>query len=139
MDNRLNELVESYYLNKTELDSYKKLCDNQNKSIKDLMLEMNVEDYDSDNYHASRKVSTRENFNEEQLLEFIRSTIWADKGSMHCPYIKTKYVVDYDALEKAIYNGDITKEQLLEMEKCKTVTEVVTLRVTKRKKETENE
>ena len=51
--------------------------------------------------------------------------------------IKTKEYVDFDALEKAIYNGLLPGETLLEMDKAREVKEVVTLRVTKIKKENE--
>ncbi len=128
MSETLKELIPSYYLNKQEADSYKKICDAQNKEIKNLMAELGQDKYDVEDYHAVRSISTRESFNEIALIELLKSKLGADT-----PIIKTKEYVDMDALEKNIYNGEVTKETLLEMEKCKNVTEVVTLKITKKK------
>ena len=136
-DSDLDALINQYAENKSELDSYKKICENENNKIKDTMLELGLKTYSTEKYSVTRSVSVKETFDEEKLMNFIKTVLWKDSenGSMPCPYIKIKYVVDYDVLEKAIYNGEISKEQLVEMDKCKDVKETVTLRLTKKKGE----
>jgi hypothetical protein len=47
--------------------------------------------------------------------------------------IKTREYVDYDVLEKLLYNQKITPYGLKKIEDCREVKEVVTLRITKSK------
>lgn len=124
--NDLDRLIPQYALNKQEADSYKKLCDKENALIKEIMKKFVVADYTTADYKASYNVSERTSMNEEMLLEIAHNYGLSD-------IIKTKEYIDFDALEKAIYDGKISNEILLEMDKAKEVKEVVTLRVTKRK------
>lgn len=129
----LDELVMAYVENKKELDSYKKICDKENTQIKEAFEEQELTEHTVGNYTVKKVVAKKEKFDEDKLVNFFQSVIWADKGSMQCPYIKTQYVVDWDAVENAIYHGKLTKEQVLEMDKYKEVTEIVTLRISKAK------
>ena len=125
----LNELIDAYALNKNELDSYKKICDKENAEIKALMTELELDKAMTDDYVATLTVQRRETMDEDMLLEVL----------INCGYkdlvIRTKEYVDMDLLENAIYNEKIDKETLLQMNNCKSVKEVPTLKVTKRKKE----
>lgn len=123
--NDLDALIPQYAANKSELDSYKKICDKENAQIKSIMMDFVVPNYEAGGYKASCSVQQRESMNEERLLEILGSEA-KDMG-----IIKTKEYVDFDALEKAIYDGLLSQETLLEMDKAKEVKEVVTLRVTK--------
>ena len=130
----LQQYIEQYGQKKTVYDLEKKTIDKLNNSIKELMTKYSLEKYDSDTYSVSCTVNEIEEMNEEKLLAIIKSVIWADKGSMHCPFIKTVEQVDFDALEKAIYNGDISKEHLLEIGKCKEVKQRTVLRFKSKEK-----
>ena len=134
--NDLDVLIPQYAENKSEMDSYKKICDKENAQIKSIMKDFVVDKYEAGGYRASYSVSTRETMNEEMLLEILDKNVPSNLG-----VVKTKEYVDFDALEKAIYDGKISEETLLEMDKAKEVKEVVTLRVTKikeKKQEDEN-
>ena len=48
--------------------------------------------------------------------------------------IKTKSYVDMDVLESAIYNNLIPNDVLIEMNKCREIKQVQTLKITKSKK-----
>ena len=124
----LDELIPRYAANKAEADSYKKLCEKENAEIKSIMKSFVVQAYQAGGYKASYSVSKRESMNEEMLLQIAH---------MHGipEIVKTKEYIDYDALEHAIYNGQISDEVLMEMDKAKEVKEVVTLRVSKVKAE----
>ena len=128
----LDNLIPRYAENKSELDGYKKICDKENAQIKAIMKDFVVDKYEAGGYKASYSVSTRESMNEEMLLSIAH--IYGIPE-----IVKTKEYIDFDALEKAIYDGKISKEILLEMDRAKEVKEVVTLRVTKIKEKKEED
>lgn len=119
----LDNLIPAYAENKAMLDDYKKICETENKEIKELMEEGS---YEAGGYKATKSITTRETMNEDKLLELL-----IDKGYKDTKVIKQKYYVDMDALESAIYSGQIPKEDLLAIDKCRESKEVVTLRISK--------
>lgn len=123
----LEMLIEQYASNKAEYESYKKLCDRENKQIKEIMTENNRNVVSTDNYTAKLTKSVRESFNEEKLLETVKEFGVADR------IIKTKEYVDLDELEKAIYNGAVTENELLNIDKCRDKKTVLTLKITNNK------
>ena len=138
----LDELIPQYAQNKVELDSYKKICENENAQIKSLMAELDDPVYETGGYKATYSVQERESMNEDVLLEILKHNTGNNSVILSSPdfgIVKVREYIDFDALENAIYNGKISDEVLLEMNKAKEVKEVVTLRVTKIKKKRENE
>lgn len=131
--NELDTLIPQYANNKSELDGYKKICDKENARIKAIMKDFVITNYEAGGYKATYSISERESLNEEMLLEILGG------GARDMGIIKTKEYVDFDALEKAIYDGLLSEETLLEMDKAREVKEVVTLRVTKVKPKKEVE
>jgi hypothetical protein len=124
MSSKLDELIPQYASNKSEMESYKKICDRENAQIKSIMRDMDISSYEAGGYKATYSVSERESMNEEMLLEIAHKYDIPD-------IVKTKEYIDYDALENAIYNEQISQDVLLEMNKAKESKEVVTLRVSK--------
>lgn len=124
MSSKLDELIPQYASNKSEMESYKKICDRENAQIKSIMRDMDISSYEAGGYKATYSVSERESMNEEMLLEIAHRYGIPD-------IVKTKEYIDYDALENAIYNEQISQDVLLEMNKAKESKEVVTLRVSK--------
>lgn len=122
--NDLDTLIPQYAANKSELDGYKKICDKENAQIKSIMKDFIISDYSAGGYKANYIISKRETMNEDMLLEIAH---YYDIPEI----VKTKEYIDFDALENAIYNGRISEEILLEMDKAKEIKEVVSLRVTK--------
>lgn len=123
---RLDELIPSYCLNKSEFDSYKKLCEKENAEIKALMKEQNVSDYRVDGYTVKYVIVKKETINEEKLLEIAHIHGIPE-------IVKTKEYIDFGALENAIYNGKIEASIIAEMNTAKEVKEVETLRISKNK------
>lgn len=117
---QLNELIPKYSMNKTELDSYKKICDRDNAIIKELMKEEDIQLYNCGTHTAKMSVQTRQSMDENKLLETIKSLNRPD-------LIKTKEYVDMDLLEKAIYNEEINASEL---NSCMITKKVTTLKVT---------
>lgn len=124
----LDELIPRYASNKNELDSYKKICDKENAQIKAIMGNFALQHYESGGYKATYTVSNRETMNEERLLEIAHQFGIPE-------IVKTKEYIDFDALEKAIYDGKISEAILLEMDKAKESKQITTLRVSKIKGE----
>lgn len=124
MSQKLDTLIPQYAENKSMLDDYKKICDKENKQIKELMTD---DTYEAGGYKATKSVQIRESLNEDRLLAIAsQHRVFRDIG-----IIKTKEYVDMEALESAIYKGMLDKEALMEIDKCRESKEVVTLRVTK--------
>ena len=128
----LDELIPNYYLNKQELDSYKKICDTANAKIKDLMLEAGEDEHTAGEYVAKRTVVEKESMSEDKLMAVLRK--YNVTG-----VIKTKEYVDMDALEGYLYNTEVSTEFATDLASCKTVTEVVQLRVTRKKSKKKEE
>lgn len=123
----LEELVDRYAWNKSELDGYKKLVDSDNAEIKQRMLENNLTECVTPNYIAKYVVSNRETINEDKLLsvckQFNLDTV-----------IKTKEYVDMDAFENFMYHNSVSEELLAAIDSCRIPKEVVSLRISINKK-----
>lgn len=127
----LDELIPAYVENKTMLDDYKKICDSENKKIKELM--QDTDTYEVAGYKATKSVQVRETMNEYKLLDVLRNVDGAKENKL----IKTQEYVDMDILESMIYAGAISKDILMEIDKCRETKEIVTLRVSKVKENKE--
>lgn len=82
-------------------------------------------------YTATLSVTETSSMNDEKLMEFLKRNISKDVLKK---IIRKKEYIDGDALENAIYNGDITPNQLAAMDTCKETKSSETLRITKSKK-----
>lgn len=125
----LDELIPAYAENKAILDDYKKICDTENKQIKELMDEGS---YEANGYKATKSIQVRESMNEDKLLDVLKDL--DDNYAIDCygtNLIKTKEYVDMDVLESLIYKGKLSNEVLMEIDKCRESKEVVTLRISK--------
>lgn len=133
--NELESLIKQYAMNKTELDSYKKLCDAESADIKQLMtsdmtLKKEGEDKwiaEVDGIIATVSLKKRETMNEERLLDII-------KGLNIPGLIKTKEYVDMDELESAIYHGQLNTDDLMHIDECRETKISQELRLSKSKK-----
>ena len=123
-EERLTELLPIYHMQKSEMDSIKKVVDKENAEIKTLMRASNLSEFVAGDIKATCSVSERQDFIEEALIEKLKDM--KVRG-----IIKKKEYVDMDALENAIYNGKVDAAALAS---CQTIKEVVTLRVSKVKK-----
>lgn len=132
MARTLDELVTSFGAHNAEFGDLKKTCDKEKAEIKDIMLALGQSQKTAGGWTVTCTPSTRETMNEEQLLQVLKEN-WEKQFGTDCPYIKTREYVDMEALEAGIYAGEVSTETLLEMDKCRNVTEVVTLRCCKAK------
>ena len=136
LTNKLDNLLPSYYLNKTNSDQLKKELNKQNETIKQIMSDLVLSHYtdSTETFKATRSIQERSSMDEDILLAIISESDELKSIADSCGVIKTKEYIDFDALENAIYKEKLSKEQMLELNKAVSVKEVVTLRVTKVKK-----
>lgn len=127
----LDELVPQYAFNKRELDSYTKICKEENEQIKAQLVELGENEYSAGGYTVKRIVATKETMNEAKLLEVLRQNGITDA-------IKTKEYVDMDALEAYLYNNAPSADLARQLEGCRTTTETVQLRLSKAKAKKED-
>lgn len=133
----LDILIPRYAQNKQELDDYKKICDKENKQIKDSMRALGETEHPVGDYIAKCSTQQRESMNEDILISLFTSVPSFVKLDDKYNIIKTKPYVDFDALENALYNSELSETQVSDLNKAKEVKEVVTLRVSKIKKKKE--
>lgn len=127
----LNDLIDKYGFNKCELDSYKAICDESNKQIKDMMAEANLKNYNTDRYKVTYIVSERTSMNEAKLIGVIHSNNIPNSLGI----IKTREYIDEDALESAIYNGEISDDVMSQIAECMDKKEVISLKLTAKRGE----
>lgn len=116
-----------------EIDEQIKSLNKQKNDLKDkicaFMDEEGIDKVVVSGYSLSRSVSHRTTVDEDKLLSVVKGWYVKDTDGL----IKTKEYVDTDVLEDLTYKGLVTPTELKELETCRNVTEVVTLRPSKRK------
>lgn len=130
-EEELKELIKLYAANKTELDSYTEICEQEKAQIKQAMFDANKDKQEADEYVASRSVSDRQTVHEGMMLAVFKDNN-IDKDILK-KVIKTKEYVDMDALESVLYHNELDDDIVEKLNKCITHVPVVTLRVTKKK------
>lgn len=81
-----------------------------------------------DGYSLSYSVTSRTTVNQDRLVDIVKGWNCSEDG-----LIKTREYVDEDVLESVVYNGLVTDDQVRELDKCRSVKEVKTLRPNRRK------
>lgn len=126
----LKNLIESFGEKNEIVKSLKKETDVLNTQIKDIMSKNANAIVDTEHFTAKYSVITTESFDEERLISRLKEL---GKSSV----IKTVEVVDMDALENAIYNGQIVGADLADCKVSKSTQKLV-VSVRKEKKSGNN-
>ena len=127
----LAEAIDRYAQNKSEKDKYDKLCKPDNDFIKSTMIEAKYTDFESD-YNVAKVTAVDKGYTDEaKLINVIHSFNIPNSLGI----IKTKEYIDEDALESAIYNGEIPQEVMNEIVKCKVEKTEYRLTIKKKKGE----
>lgn len=133
----LQETVNQWLRDKQIVDPLDKANKVRASRIKELMMISGMKEVPDGDFVAKLSFKHTETMNEDALLNWIMTDLWAGKGSMTCPYIKRVPVIDWEALEKDIYNEKIPKEKIAEMDKFKESVDTPVLKYSKKKKEEE--
>lgn len=126
----LKNLIESFGEKNEIVKSLKKETDVLNTQIKDIMSKNANAIVDTEHFTAKYSVVTTESFDEERLISRLKEL---GKSSV----IKTVEVVDMEALENAIYNGQIAGADLADCKVSKSTQKLV-VSVRKEKKSGNN-
>ena len=125
----LDELIPEYGDNKERLDVLDKICKEENKQIKELLGDKT--NYETSGWKVTKSVQNRDKIDEDLLCVKL-----SDFPEMYeLGVIKVQEYVDMDALEDAMYKGQLNKKMLAVVEKCREHKEVVTLRISRVKEE----
>ena len=130
---KLNQLVSHYGELDNQIKTLTKEFDSDKVTIKNLMGDNNIDDCTAGGYTVTRQVSYRTKYNEDKMLDILKADWKQRYGDIECPYIKTKEVVDMDALEAVIYANELPNEVMMKLNDCQEKTEVVALKCTKAK------
>lgn len=126
-EQNLDIVIQDFFKHKEKLEEYKKMADTENKSIKYIMNELELDKFMTSNgLQAKLTKSNKETFNEPALIEkLIESDITKEA-------VKLVPQIDFDVLEDLIYNGKLDASELTPYKEVKVVE---TLRVTMKKGE----
>ena len=128
----LKELVDSYAQHNEDYNTLKKIVDKEGKEIKERFALEDISEMQGDGFKVSVSIRTTETLLEDKLLVLLKnSDIDQDVLSK---VVKTKEYIDMDALESAIYKGDITENVVATFDVCREVKETQVLKVTRDKK-----
>lgn len=117
----LQLLAQQYINNKKQQDYFKELCDEQNRQIKKIMREKKLDSTNVGNTKISYIISRKETINEAKFIDVLKC------NNIH-DVIKQKEYIDMDALEKAIYNGKLSEDILLQLNEYTSYKNIETLR-----------
>ena len=127
----LNAFVQGYCEDKKVESTLKKRLAEYNEHIKGILLPAGLTDWEYGNNAIHITIKHSETMNEAKVLELL--TKECHDKCVELGIIKTKEYVDAQALEAAIYRGDIPKKTLLKMDACKDIKDTPTLNVVKKK------
>ena len=126
INRKLTELVNTFVEAKTKADTYDKLAKETNAKLKALMKANNLTSAENDDYIINLSVQNRDTFDEVPMIQFMEEQKVANWT------IHSKKFVDMEELEKAIYNGDISQEQMDELQKFRIPKPVDVLKMKKK-------
>lgn len=129
----LQKLIEEYGEYNSNVNRFKKLAEPLNKKIKTIMGQQNLDKFESDNFVATYTLRKKEEVDEDKLITLLYSEVGDEAKDLGI--IKTKEYIDTDALERAIYKGDLDTGVVAKMANCKTVKRTPTLTITAIKEE----
>ena len=121
----LNELILEYGPLNTECNTLKKTVADLNSKIKLAIHDAKKENesIEVEGWRCTLSVTDDSSFNEDRLIDFCKRN--------NIKVVKKKEYIDHAELERLIYNGKISKEMLVEMDKCKDSKTKETLRCVK--------
>ena len=123
------EQVKTYCEKKNEEKALKKEISSLGEIIKNELINSKDTDIDFDKYSVHLETRVTESIDENKMLDTLERD-WVNRNGKDAelpPYIKIARYVDMDALEVAIYKGEIPQETVLELDKCRIKKETVAL------------
>ena len=126
----MDTLVARYGRVDADIKALKKSNDADKELIKNFLAEQESSKWTAGGYTVQRVVSNSETMNEGKLLALMQK--YRDIAEAN-GIIKTMEYVDTNALETAIYQGQLSQDILTEMKDCHETKTTVSLRCVKAK------
>ena len=111
----LNNIVPVYFENNNEKKSYESLVKKSGEQIKAIMSDLGVSVFKVDKYTVSITSVDKSHMDEDKLLGLVKSEF---PDNIKDKIIKTREYIDHEALENAMYKGEINKDLTASMAKC---------------------
>lgn len=125
-DVKLTEMVNEFVELKTKADEYDKKAKELNAKLKKEMKERGIDSAEGEDFIVNLSVQNRDTFDEAPMIKFMEEQKVANWT------IHTKKFIDMEELEKAIYNGDISQENMDELQKFRIHKSVDVLKMKKK-------
>ena len=119
----LNELINKYGKLNKQVNELKKEADKYNKELKNEMKSKGLLESETDLYRVNYQIRKSVSLDEDKVIKILKDS------KLSRGIVKNKPYIDEDALEKAIYNGNLPKDVLLQINDCKITKETVALTV----------
>ena len=114
----LTSTINRIFRNKHDFKELDEQIKKDTKYIKEKLAERKITEFETDSCKAVITYQQRNSMDEEKLIEILKN--YLSKTGQE-KVIKTKEYVDYDELEKLIYNGVIPAEKLEPAQTTKTI------------------
>lgn len=111
----LNNIVPVYFENNNEKKSYESLVKKSGEQIKEIMSILGVDVFKVGKYTVSITSVDKSKMDEDKLLELVKTNF---PKELKEKIIKTREYIDHEALENAMYKGEIEKDITASMAKC---------------------
>ena len=99
--------------------------------IKTTMGNHNLDDVETDTFIAQYRITSTPSMDEEATLDFIVTEL--GDTARELGIVETKEYINKDALEKAIYRGDISKDMVKQLKQFETTRRTPKLTIQKKK------
>lgn len=123
-----DELVARYGAMDNQIKTLTTEFNKDKSAIKDIMGLRKLDFHISGGYKVIRQVRTKVKVNEDKMLDILKEDWRTRCGDAECPYIKTREYIDSDALESALYKGDIPAETMAKLNTCQEKVEEIALK-----------
>lgn len=123
----LDVVIPRFAANKSALEQYKTICEEDNTAIKKEMARLKIKSYSADGFTAKTVEAHKEVIDPALLLEVVKR--------YDLPVVKTVEVVDTEKLENYLYHhvDDLPEGLAADLNKCKSETVTVSLRISNNK------
>lgn len=131
----LDTLLSDYVGNNEQKKVLEKIVSTQGTKIKQILTDEDKTEYIGEDYSAKLSISSKIALNEDKMLMLFASNPELAEIAKKYNIVKTKMVIDENALENATFKNAFSEQMLLELDNCIEKTKVTKLYVSKTKKE----
>lgn len=113
----IRKKIDEYGKLKQEESQLKKRTDKLNTEIKTYMGHHDLDKFEAEDFIANYTLRKKDDFDDDKLIALFKESL--KDMAYQLGIIKTREIIDMDAIEKAAYDGILDEEVLLSMDTCK--------------------